>query len=60
MRTAKIVASKRLEGTRNRPLKLTLSKDGVEARAIFRTVDKKRSSARVGRLLIRDYHDSHI
>ena len=60
LRTAKIVASKRLEGTRNRPLKLTLSKDGVEARAIFRTVDKKRSSARVGRLLIRDYHDSHI
>ena len=44
----------------NRPLKLTLSKDGVEARAIFRTVDKKRSSARVGRLLIRDYHDSYI
>ena len=60
LRTAKIVASKELEGTRNRPLKLTLSKDGVEARAIFRTVDKKRSSARVGRLLIRDYHDSHI
>ncbi len=60
VRTAKIVASKELEGPRNRPLKLTLSKDGVEARAIFRNVDKKRSSARVGRLLIRDYHDSYI
>ena len=60
LRTAKIVASKELEGTRNRPLKLTLSKDGVEARAIFRTVDKKRSSARVGSVTIRDYHDSYI
>ena len=58
--TAKIVASKELEGTRNQPLKLTLSKDGVEARAIFRTVDKKRSLARVGNVEIRDYHDSYI
>jgi hypothetical protein len=60
LRTADIVASKELEGTRNRPLKLTLAKDGVEARAIFRTVDKKRASARVGDVLIRDFHDSYI
>ena len=60
LQTADIVASKELEGTRNRPLKLTLSRGGVEARAIFRTVDKKRSSARVGKVTIRDYHDSYI
>ena len=60
LRAADIVASKELEGTRNKPLKLTLSKNGVEARAIFRTVDKKRSSARVGNVTIRDYHDSYI
>lgn len=60
LRAADIVALKELEGTRNKPLKLTLSKNGVEARAIFRTVDKKRSSARVGNVTIRDYHDSYI
>ncbi len=58
--TAEIVSSKELEGSRNRPLKLTMRRDGVEARAIFRTVDKKHKTARVGELTIRDFHDSYL
>ena len=59
MRHADVVASKQLKGSKNLPLRLTLSRNGVEARAIFRTVDKKKASARVGDVMIRDFQDSY-
>lgn len=58
--TAEVVETKALTGSRNLPERLTLRKDGVEARAIFRTVDKKRKSARVGDVTIRDFHDGFV
>lgn len=58
--TAPVIERKVLEGSRNLPVKLTLRQSGIEAHAIFRTVDKRRKSARVGDVTIRDYHDGFV
>ncbi len=42
LRTAEITGSELIPGTSSRPLKLTLEQDGVQARAIFRTVNVER------------------
>lgn len=60
LRTAEVVSRKELEGSHNRPERLVLRAHGVEARAVFRTVDKKKRSARVGDVTIRDFHDSYV
>lgn len=44
--TADVIASEEIVGSSNRPLRLTLEKDGVTARAIFRTVDDERAGMR--------------
>jgi hypothetical protein len=60
LREAEVVSRKELRGSRNRPEKFLLRADGVEAHAIFRSVDKKRKSARVGKETIRDFHDGYV
>ena len=60
LRKARIVAQKELTTGSNRPLKLRLERDGVEANAIFRIVDVKRRRAKLDGRLIVDFHDSYI
>ena len=43
LESAEVVGSKIIEGTSSQPLRLDLEKDGVRARAIFRTVDVERA-----------------
>jgi hypothetical protein len=60
LREAEVVERTELRGSQNLPEKLLLRRDGVEARAVFRTVDKKKASARVGKETIRDFHDGYV
>lgn len=60
LRTARVVSQKELSGGINRPLKLRLEKDGVEANAIFRLVDVRLRRARLDGKLVADFHDSYI
>ena len=60
LRTAEVVSQKELTGGTNRPLKVRLRQDGVEANAIFRVVDVRHPHARIDGKLIVDFHDSHI
>jgi hypothetical protein len=60
LREAEVVSRTELRGSSNRPEKLLLRAGGVEAYAVFRTVDKKKASAKVGKETIRDFHDSHV
>ena len=55
--TADVVAQKVITGTSSQPLKLTLEKDGVQARAIFRTVDVERDELRNSREHARGFRD---
>ena len=43
LQTAEVVASEEIPGTSGRPLKMVMEKDGVQARAIFRTIDVERA-----------------
>jgi hypothetical protein len=58
LRTAKIIKSKVITSGKNRPLKLRLEKDGVEANAIFRTVDFKQDWTKIYGKEYREFHDS--
>ncbi len=60
LRSAKIVSQKELTGGVNRPLKVRLRQDGVEANAVFRIVDIQRKRARLDGKLFADFHDSYI
>ncbi len=60
LRNAEVVSRKELRGSANLPEKVLLRGGGVEAHALFRTVDKKKASARVGKETIRDFHDSFV
>jgi hypothetical protein len=60
LKSAEVVSRTELRGSANLPEKLLLRGGGVEAHALFRTVDKKKASARVGKETIRDFHDSFV
>lgn len=60
LRTAEVVEHSELTGGVNRPLKVRLRQDGVEANAIFRIVDIRRKRAKLDGRLVLDFHDSHI
>ncbi len=60
LRTAEIVSQKELTGGINRPLKVRLRQDGVEANAIFRIVDIQRKRAKLDGKIVTDFHDSYI
>jgi hypothetical protein len=61
LKTAPVVETKVLSGGINRPVRLTLERDGIRARAIFRNVDVSRTSN--SSPIERQYpsfHDSYI
>ena len=60
LRTAEIVSKKELTGGVNRPLKVRLRQDGIEANAIFRIVDVRQKHAKLDGRLVADFHDSYI
>ncbi len=55
---AEVVASEPITGSSNRPMRLTLEKDGVRARAIFRTVDAEGTQATLEHA--RGFRDSYL
>ena len=59
LRTAEIVSQKELTGGINRPLKVRLRQDGVEANAIFRIVDIRQKRAKLDGKIVPDFHDSY-
>ena len=60
LRTARIVSQKEITSGVNRPLKVRLRQDGVEANGIFRIVDIERKRARLDGKLMADFHDSYV
>jgi hypothetical protein len=60
LRDAEVISRTELRGSANLPEKLLLRPGGFEAHAVFRTVDKKKASAKVGKETIRDFHDSYV
>ncbi len=60
LRTAEIISQKELTGGINRPLKVRLRQDGVEANAIFRIVDIRRKRAKLDGKIVPNFHDSYI
>ncbi len=60
LRKAKVVTQKELTGGVNRPLKVGLRGDGVEANAIFRVVDVRLKRAKLDGMMIADFHDSYV
>ncbi len=60
LREARAVSQKELTSGSNRPLKVLLEHDGVQANAIFRIVDVKRKRAKLDGKLVVDFHDSYV
>ncbi len=60
LRHADVISQKELTGGVNRPLKVRLRKDGIEANAIFRIVDVRLKRAKLDGRIISDFHDSYI
>ena len=62
LRTAEPVAAEPIPGSSNRPMLLTLEKDGVRARAIFRTVDvdSERDQLATTQQHARGFRDQHL
>jgi hypothetical protein len=58
LRTALIVESKELSTGKNRPVKVRLEKDGIQANAIFRTVNRRKNWTKIYGKRYRDFHDS--
>ena len=58
--TAEVVSSEVIEETSGRPLKLLMEKDGVRARAIFRTVDVERAKMDNVREHARGFRDHYV
>ena len=55
--TAEVVATEKIGGTTGKPLQLVLEKDGVRARAIFRTIDFERDAVPGDREHARGFRD---
>ena len=60
LRTATVVAKKRLTTGINRTLKVRLEDDGVAVNAVFRTVDQRRDRIKISGRFYRNFHDSYI
>ncbi len=60
LKTAEPIKSEPIPGSSNRPLLLTLERDGVRARAIFRTVDVDAEGGQVSQEHARGFRDSHL
>ncbi len=60
LREAKATRVKELTSGINRPLKVLLTRDGIEAHAIFRTVDVKKTRFVTKDHVYLDFHDSYI
>lgn len=60
LRDAEIVARNELSTGINRPLKLTLEKDGIKAHAVFRTVEVKKARFVTNNNVYIDFEDNHI
>ena len=60
LRTADVMSQKELTGGTNRPLKVRLRQDDIEANAIFRIVNVKRARAKLDGKIVPDFHDSYI
>ncbi|MFQ5350882.1 MAG: hypothetical protein ACE5EG_10605, partial [Thermoanaerobaculia bacterium] len=60
LQTAEVMESEEIPGTSSRPLKLVLEKDGVRARAIFRTVDVERAKMDHVREHARGFRDHYV
>lgn len=60
LQTAEVVESEEIKGTSSLPLKLVLEKDGVRARAIFRTVDVEREKMERVQEHARGFRDNYI
>ncbi len=59
LRTAEVISRKELTDGINRPLKVRLRQDGVEANAIFRVVDVRKKRAKIEGRIVPDFHDSY-
>lgn len=60
LRTAEPVESEKISGTTGKPILVVLEKDGVRARAIFRTVDFERARVPGNREHARGFRDHYI
>ena len=60
LRSAEIVRQQEITTGVNRPLKVWLEQDGVEANAIFRIVDIRQKTARLDGKMVPDFHDSYV
>ncbi len=60
LRSARVIATKQLSMGKNRPLKVKLEKDGIEANAIFRTVNVKRSHVKMNGKTYHKFYDRNI
>ncbi len=59
LRTAEVISRRELTDGINRPLKVRLRQDGVEANAIFRIVDTRKRRAKIEGRILPDFHDSY-
>lgn len=60
LQTAEVQGSEEIPGTSGKPLKLLLEKDGVSARAIFRTIDVERDKLDSVQEHARGFRDHYI
>ncbi len=58
--TAEVIKFKEITSGKNRPLKVRLEKDGIQANAIFRMVNKKKTATVIYGERYRDFHDSYV
>lgn len=59
LRTGRVLSSKVLTSGSNRPLKVRLEKWGIEANAVFRSVEIKRAEVSLGGKTYKNFHDSY-
>ena len=60
LRTAEVVATKELSSGSNRPLKVSLEKNGLRANAVFRTVHRVENVHQIKRKTYRDFRDCYF
>lgn len=60
LRQAEVVQKKEIPQGVNKPLKVRLRRAGVEANAVFRTVNLKKARHETGGEIILDFHDSYV
>ena len=59
LRRARVVGMRKLLTGKNQPYKVRLERDGVEANAIFRTVDIRKKRVKLEGRIFPDFHDSY-